>query len=247
MQQMLQNNLKKLQLSTMLTNLESSLRQACDTKIDYDEFLFELTSLEVKIRAENRLKRLIREAKFPIIKPLETFDFDAVPDLNTRLFKELVQCTYIREHKNVIFLGRSGCGKTHMATTLGLEACKNDFRTRFVSCFALTNELIEAREQITLQRIITKYSRYDLLILDELGYIPFTKEGSELLFQILAARHEKRSTIITTNLGFGDWTQVFQDKTLTTALLDRLTYNAHIFNCKWKSYRLRQSLKNQAG
>lgn len=244
-EQMLQDNLQKLRLSTIAANLESKLRQARGSNIGYDEFLFELTSLEVKTKAENRLKRLIREAKFYIMKPLETFDFNAVPDLDTRLFKQLVECTYIRENKNVIFLGKSGTGKSHMATALGLEACKNDFKTRFVSCFALTNELIEAREQVTLQKIIARYSRYDLLILDELGYIPFTREGSKLLFQILAARHEKKSTIITSNLGFGDWTQVFQDQTLTTALLDRLTHNAHIINCTWESYRLKQSLKQK--
>lgn len=242
---MLLKNLQKLKLSTMAADLKATLRQARENGSSYDDFLLELTTNEIKIRAENKLKRLIREAKFPILKPLETFDFNAVPDLNTNQFKQFVQCDYIKEHRNVIFLGRSGCGKTHMATALGIEACKNDFRTRFVSCFALTNELIEAREQITLQRIITRYSRYDLLVLDELGYIPFTKEGSELLFQLLAARHEKKSTIITTNLGFGDWTQVFLDETLTAALLDRLTHNAHIINCTWKSYRLKQSLKQK--
>ncbi len=241
--QFLENNLKKLKLFTILANLEPSLIKAHKNKINYDEFLFELTDVEVKTRADNRLKRLIRDAKFPIIKPIETFDFNAVPDLDLNLFKGLTTCSYIKKGQNVIFLGRSGCGKTHMATALGLEACKTDFRTKFISCFGLTNELVEAKEKIFLQRIVKRYSRYDLLILDELGYIPFTKEGAELLFQILAERHEKKSTIITTNLGFGDWTQVFQDENLTTALLDRLTHNAHIINCTWQSYRLKQTLK----
>ena len=129
-----------------------------------------------------------------------------------------------------------------MATALGLEACRNNFRTRFVTCYGLANELIEVREERDLQRLLQRYSRYDLLILDELGYIPFSKQGAELLFQVLAERHEKGSIIITTNLGFADWTQVFGDPTMTAALLDRLTHKAEIINCSWQSYRLNQSL-----
>jgi DNA replication protein DnaC len=132
-----------------------------------------------------------------------------------------------------------------MATALGIEACKNNSRTRFITCYGLVNELIEAREERELRRLIQRYTRYDLLILDELGYIPFSKEGSELLFQVLAERHERGSVIITTNLGFADWTQVFGDPIMTAALLDRLTHKAHIINCNWDSYRLKQSLKGK--
>jgi len=133
-----------------------------------------------------------------------------------------------------------------MATALGVEACKQSLRTRFVTCYGLVNELVEARREIALQRLVQKYVRYDLLIMDELGYVPFSKEGSELLFQVLAERHEKGSVIITTNLGFADWTRVFGDPTMTAALLDRLTHKAHIINCNWESYRLKQSLNQRA-
>ena len=132
-----------------------------------------------------------------------------------------------------------------MAIALGIEACKNNFRTRFVTCYGLVNELIEARQERVLQRLVQRYVRYDLLILDELGYIPFSKEGSELLFQVLAERYEKGSVLITTNLGFADWTQVFGDPVMTAALLDRLTHKAHIVSCTWESYRLKQSLKEK--
>lgn len=241
----LKENLKALKLSTMAGGIEVHLRQARETGIGYDEFLLELTAFELQARGENRLNRRIREAKFPLMKPLETFDLNAVPDLDIRLFRELAGCDYIQERKNIIFLGRSGTGKTHMATALGVEACKNNYRTRFVTCYGLANELIEAREERQLQRLLQRYSRYDLLILDELGYVPFSKEGSELLFQVLAERHEKGSIIITTNLGFADWTQVFGDPVITAALLDRLTHKAHIINCTWESYRLKQSLKRK--
>lgn len=234
-----------LNLSTVARIMESSLRQAREQGVGYDEFLLELTTAELQARAENSLKRRIREAKFPLLKPLETFDLSAVPELDIRLLRDLAGGEFVKERRNVIYLGLSGTGKTHMAIALGIEACRHSFRTRFVSCYGLVNELIEAREERTLQRILQRYTRYDLLIIDELGYIPFSKEGAELLFQVLAERHEKGSVIITTNLGFADWTQVFGDPVITAALLDRLTHKAHIINCTWESYRLKESLKEK--
>jgi len=241
----LQANLRMLKLSTMARDLESFVRQARESGIGYDQFLLNLIAAELQARSESRLNRRLREAKFPLIKPIETFDLSAVPELDLRLFRELTGEGYIKEHRNVIFLGKTGAGKTHMATALGIEACRNNFRTRFVTCYGLVNELIEARQERTLQRLIQRYVRYDLLILDELGYVPFSKEGSELLFQVLAERHEKGSVMITTNLGFADWTQIFGDQVMTAALLDRLTHKAHIINCPWDSYRLKQSLKEK--
>jgi len=242
----LRENLKSLQLSTMAHGLEGHLRQAKEHGPGYDEFLLELTVAEIQARAESRLARRVREAKFPLVKTLEGFDFGVVPDLDIRLIRDLARCDYIKERRNVIFLGRSGAGKTHLATALGVEACKDNYRTRFVSCYALVNELIEARQEKDLQRIIQRHARYDLLILDELGYIPFSREGSELLFQVLAERQEKGSVIITTNLGFADWTRVFGDPVMTAALLDRVTHKAHIVNCPWDSYRLKQSLQSKS-
>ncbi len=241
----LKANLKDLKLSAMVREIEATLRQASESGVGYDELLVDLTRLEIESRAANRLKRRIKEARFPLLKPLETFDLQAVPELDIRVFRELITCEYITEHRNVIFLGRSGTGKTHMATALGLEACKNNYRTRFVTCYGLVNELIEAREERNLQRLLKRYRRYELLILDELGYIPFSKEGAELLFQVLAERHERGSVMITTNLGFADWTKVFGDQAMTAALLDRMTHNARIVNCSWQSYRLKQSLESK--
>ena len=145
----LRENLKSLMLSTMARGLEGHLRRAKEHGPGYDEFLLDLTVAEIMARTENRISRRVREVKFPLIKTMEGFDFDLTPDLDIRLVRELSGCDYIKERRNIIFLGRSGTGKTHLATALGVEACKNNYRTRFVSCYALVNELIEARRTKT--------------------------------------------------------------------------------------------------
>ncbi len=243
MKALLNDNLKSLKLSTMIRNLQSHLRQAKQDKLDYDEFLLNLTEAEVQVRKENGRKRRLGEAKFPLLKPLETFNFETAPDLDARLIKELSSCEYIREFRNIIFMGKSGTGKTHLATGLGMEACKQGIRTRFVTGCGLANELIEARDEKLLGRTVKRYAGYGLLIVDELGYVPFSKEGAQLIFQILAERHERKSVMITTNMGFGDWTQIFGDPNMTAALLDRITHKAHVINCSWESYRLKETLK----
>jgi DNA replication protein DnaC len=229
----------------MIRNLESHLRQAKQDMPGYDEFLLNLTEVEVQVRKENGRKRRLGEAKFPLQKPLETFDFEAATGLDARLIKELSSCEYAKKSRNVIFMGKSGTGKTHLATGLGMEACKQGIRTRFVTGCGLANELIEARDEKLLGRAVKRYASYGLLIIDELGYVPFSKEGAQLIFQILAERHERKPVMITTNMGFGDWTQIFGDPSMTAALLDRITHKAHVINCSWESYRLKQTLKSK--
>ena len=244
MKALLIENLKSLKLSTMISNLASHVRQAKQDKLEYEEFLLNLTEAEVQVRKENGCKRRLREAKFPLIKPLETFDFGTAAQLDARLIKELSGCGYVDKSRNIIFLGKSGTGKTHLATGLGMEACKQGIRTRFVTGCGLANELIEARDEKTLARAVRRYASYGLLIIDELGYVPFSKEGAQLIFQILAERHERKPVMITTNMGFGDWTQIFGDPSMTAALLDRITHKAHVISCTWESYRLKETLKN---
>jgi DNA replication protein DnaC len=243
MKALLTENLKKLRLSTMIRNLEALIRQAKQEKLSYEEFLLNLSEAEVQVRQENGCKRRLREAKFPILKPMETFKFDAAPELDVRLMKELSDCDYVKKNRNIVFVGKSGTGKTHLATALGMEACKHAIRTRFVTGCGLANELIEARDEKILGRTVKRYAGYGLLIIDELGYVPFSKEGAQLIFQILAERHERKPVIITTNMGFGDWTQIFGDPSMTAALLDRVTHKAHVINCSWESYRLKETLK----
>lgn len=242
---LLEHNLKELKLTNMKQQLEQHLRQAREGGIDYTQFLLELTEIELHVRSNNREQRRIKEAKFPLLKPLESFDFEITPQLDKRLIRELATGDYLKTKRNIILMGKSGTGKTHLSTALGIEACRQGKRVRFITGYALANELIEARTDNDLTRIVRKYSRFDLLILDELGYVPFSKEGAELLFQVLAERHERGSVIITSNLGFANWTQVFGDANMTAALLDRLTHRAHIIECTWDSYRLKQSLKGE--
>jgi DNA replication protein DnaC len=246
MNAVLTENLKTLKLSAMLGNLKGHLRQAQQDQISYDEFLLNLTEIEVQVRKENGRKRRLREAKFPLLKPLETFDFEAAADLDARLIKDLSNCDYVKKSRNVIFMGKSGTGKTHLATALGMEACKQGVRTRFVTGCGLANELIEARDEKILARTVKRYAGYGLLIIDELGYVPFSQEGAQLIFQILAERHERKPVMITTNMGFGDWTQIFGDPSMTAALLDRITHKAHVINCTWDSYRLKETLKRSS-
>ena len=245
MKALLIENLKSLKLSAMIRNLQSHLRQAKQDKLDYDEFLLNLTEVEVQMRKENGRKHRLRDAKFPLQKPLETFDFGAATGLDARLIKELSGCEYVKKSRNVIFLGKSGTGKTHMATGLGMEACRHGIRTRFVTGCGLANELIEARDEKLLARAVKRYAGYGLLIIDELGYVPFSKEGAQLIFQILAERHERKPVMVTTNMGFGDWTQIFGDPSMTAAILDRITHKAHVINCSWESYRLKETLKER--
>jgi len=242
---MLQEDLRFLKLSTMMNNLEHIHRQALENKLGYDEFLLNLTQAEVQVRKENGKKRRIREASFPLHKPIDTFKFDAAPDLDARFINDLANGSYIKQNKNIIFLGKSGTGKTHLATALGIEACDQGIRTKFVTGCGLVNELTEARDDKKLRALIKRYFNYGVLIIDELGYVPFSKQGAELLFQVLAERHERKPVIITTNKGFGDWTQIFGDPSLTAALLDRVTHRAHVIDCSWDSYRLTETLKNR--
>jgi DNA replication protein DnaC len=241
----LKENLQFLKLSTIMKNLENIDRQALEAKISYTDFLLNLTQAEVNVRKENGRKRRIREASFPLHKPLETFEFDAAPDLDARFINDLASGSYIKQNKNIIFLGKSGTGKTHLATALGIEACDHGIRTKFITGCGLVNELTEARDEKRLRLTIKRYFNYGLLIIDELGYVPFSKEGAELLFQVLAERHERKPIIITTNKGFGDWTEIFGDQSLTAALLDRVTHKAHVINCSWQSYRLSETLKQR--
>ena len=209
--------------------------------IDHPRYLLRLVELELIDRERRLVERRIRAARFPAVKSLDTFDFAAIPSLNKMLVLELARCGYILGRENVIALGNSGTGKTHIALALGLAACQKGFSVTFMTAASLVNQLLEARDERRLLRLQRDLALVKLLIIDELGYVPLSAAGAELLFETFSQRYERGSTLVTSNLPFEDWTSVLGSERLTGALLDRLTHHVSILSMNGDSYRLKSS------
>lgn len=232
--------LKALKLPGFASEYEGLVRQASEGGWDYEDFLVELLEVEVHSREERTAKRRLKEARFPDLKTLDQIDWEALEGISKQKIMELASCQYISKAQDVIFAGPIGTGKTHLAISLGVEAARRRFRVGFYRAAQLVRILTEARDERTLTLLYRRLRKVDLLILDELGFVPFERAGGELLFDLLSERYELRSTMITTNLSFGEWVQVFGEEKLTTALLDRLGHHAHILTSKGSSYRTRK-------
>lgn len=241
----LESYLRQLRTPSIAREYKQFASQCVSEEVDFEEYLFRLVEREVLDREARQKERFIRAAKFPSIKTLETFDFKEVPSLNQQLVNDLTKSEFIEQRENIIIVGNSGTGKTHIATAIGVKACKNKKNVRFYTAAQLACELMEARDEKILQKFIRKISKYKLLIIDEMGYVPLSKTAAELLFEIFSRRYEQGSVIITSNLPFEEWTQVFNDERLTGALLDRLTHHVHILEMNGDSYRLKQSQKKK--
>ena len=200
-----------------------------------------LAELEMIDRERRMVERRIKTAKFPTVKSLDSFDFLALPALNKMAALELARCDYIERRENIIAVGNSGTGKSHIALGLGLAACQKGLSVGFITAAALVHELLEARDEKRLLRLQRQLAGYKLLIIDELGYVPLSPTGAELLFEVFSQRYERGSTMVTSNLPFDEWTSVFGSERLTGALLDRLTHHVHILEMNGDSYRLAQS------
>lgn len=244
---LLRANLKQLRLPTMGAEFEKLAREAAAANEDYAQYLLRLTELEVTARAANAVQARIRAAGFPVAKDFDTFDFTAVPHLSKPKMLELARGEWIEQRSNVCLLGSPGTGKTHVATALGLAACRQGKRVRFVTAATLVTQLEEAQKRYQLDRLLAQLDRADLLICDELGYLSFSRAGAELLFQVFAERYERRSLLVTSNLAFSEWGQVFQGERMTAALLDRLTHRCQIFEMNGESFRFRESMKGKKG
>lgn len=242
----LNSYLQQLRLTTFVQNQASFATEAVEKNHSYTRFLMALAAQEVEHRQAQRRERRLKAAKFPIMKSLHDFNFEVIPSLKKQHILQLAQGDYIAQCQPLILLGNPGLGKTHIAISLAAAACRQNHRVRFYHAATLVNELMEAQQQGLLNKFLETALRHQLFVIDELGFIPFTQKGAHLIFQFFSTLYERVALIITTNLHFAAWTQVFGDEQLTVALLDRLTHRAHILEFVGESYRFRERLEQQA-
>ena len=235
----LSEHLRGLKMPGAAKEYQGLARQARDGDWDYEEFLHHVLEAEMRSRQERTSARRLQEARFPDIKTLDQMDWEALKGISRTKLLELASCAYLNRAEDVILAGPIGTGKTHIAIGLGVEAARRRFRVSFTRAAELVRMLLEARDERLLGRLHQRLERADLLIVDELGFVPFDRAGGELLFNLLSERYERRSTLVTTNLAFSEWVQVFGDAKLTTALLDRLGHHSHILTTRGSSYRSR--------
>ena len=243
---LLGHHLKELRLPTCLREYERLARQCAQEGVDHVQYLLRLVELEMIDRERRLIERRIKAARFPVSKSLDAFDFLTIPSVNKPLVMDLARCGYIERRENIIAVGNSGTGKTHLALGLGLAACQRGHSVLWTTAASLVNTLMEARDGKHLLRCQKSLAKIDLLIVDELGFVPLSKSGAELLFEVFSQRHERASTMVTSNLPFDEWTEVFGSQRLTGALLDRLTHHVHLLACNGDSYRLADAKRRRA-
>lgn len=243
-QLLLDSYLKTLKLPTMRAEYETIARQCSQTDASYEAFLEQMAALEVQQRSAVATERRFKQANFPMVKELSAYRFGDVPTLNKQQVLELARCQFLASKTNLVLTGPPGVGKTHLAIALGREACRRGHAVKFFTASRLVNTYLEAREERILLKLEKAIRRCDLIVVDELGYLPLDRVGAEHLFGFFSQCYEQTSLIVTTNLPFADWPQVFaEDERLAGALLDRLTHHVHILEIVADSYRLKSSLE----
>jgi DNA replication protein DnaC len=238
---------KALRMPVMYSQFGTLAEQAIREKQNHVGYLEALLTAEIEERERNTIERRIREAHLPRVKTLEEFNFAQSPNITAAKMRDLAEGGDIERAEPVVLIGDCGTGKTHLLTGLCVAACRQKRRVRFTTAAALVNELVEAKHQLELRRVIARWSRYDLIAIDEVGYVPLAEMGAEFLFQVVAERAERAAVILTTNLPFSEWTQVIPNARLCKALLDRITDRAHILETGTESYRFRRSNDKKKG
>jgi DNA replication protein DnaC len=241
----LESHLRELRLPSILREYERTAQDAAKGNTSHEAYLLRLCALEVSDRETRGFAKRVREAKFPSRKTLADFDFPAMPSIDPLAVHRLASCEFLVKAQNILLVGSSGTGKTHLATAVAIEACKRKHSVRFFTVSQLVEALIEARSERMLGRLRAKLKKVSLLVLDELGFVPLPANGAELLFDVVSDRYERGSIILTTNLPFEEWTSVLASEALTHAMLDRLTHHVHILEMNGRSYRLAQSLADR--
>jgi DNA replication protein DnaC len=241
--ELLKTQFRQLRLPTMGQEFERLARDAASTNQTFEQFLLRLTEIELSARAANAVTTRIKNAEFPVEKDFDTYDFSVMPNLSKPKVLELARCEWIEQKYNCCLVGSHGTGKTHIAVGWGLAACRAGLRVRFFTAAELVSRLEAEQKQYTLDRFLRQLDRAHLLICDELGYVTMSRGGVELLFRVFADRYERGSLLVTSNLPFSEWNQIFQGERMTAALLDRLCHHCHIFEMNGESYRFRESMK----
>jgi|SRR5690554_3526243 DNA replication protein DnaC len=243
-QQLIQN-LEYLKLKQMTLHLNEVLDFSVKNQLSFIDTLVKLTNYEIDVREQNVIQSMVKIAAFPHLKEIKDFDFSFQPSINQQQILDFLTLRFIEEKENIVFLGPSGVGKTHLATAIGISAAKKRTSTYFIKCHDLIQNLKKARLENRLDTRLKHYSKYKLLIIDEIGYLPIDKEDAKLFFQLIDLRYEKRSTIFTTNSNFKEWDQIFQDPKLANAILDRILHHASVVSITGDSYRLKDHLTKE--
>ncbi len=241
----LTSNLEYLKLKKMIEHLDEVIDFVTTNNLTFTEGLLKLSTYEIDFKVANMTKAMVKVGAFPHQKELEEFDFSFQPAINQQQIMDFATLRFLESQENIVFLGSSGVGKTHLAVSIGITAAKKRVSTYFIKCHNLIQQLKKAKLENRLDDRLRHFCKYKLLIIDELGYLPIESEDSKLFFQLIDMRYEKKSTILTTNINFNNWDDIFIDPVIANAILDRILHHAHVVNIPGKSYRLKEYITEE--
>src|SRR5690625_2351908 len=239
------NNLQYLKLNQMVTHLDETIDFMNNNDLSFVDTLIKLTDYEIDMKEINMVRSMVKVAAFPHLKEIKDFDFSFQPSVNKEQILDFASLRFIERKENIVFLGPSGVGKTHLATSIGIAAAKKRTSTYFIKCHDLILNLKKAKLENRLENRLKHYAKYKLLIIDEIGYLPIDSDEAKLFFQLIDLRYENKSTIFTTNSNFKDWSEIFQDPKIANAILDRILHHATVVSIVGDSYRLKDHIKNE--